>query len=172
MVARTSPTPPTSQGRARRCRLGVAVLAVACAGCAGGSGAGARDAHDAEPSTTSAPPSRDGRAVRRTVGWVSLAVGAEAAIAAIVTSGMLVHEKSVLDAQCNSQKLCSPTGLDAAGAISSLTPWNTGTWVVAAVGVGAGAALLLTSRPDAPGSTAILFTPEGTGPGVGLRSRF
>jgi hypothetical protein len=106
------------------------------------------------------------------VGWVSLAVGAEAAVAAIVTSGMLVHEKSVLDGQCNAQKLCSSAGVDAAGAISSITPWNTGTWIAAAVGLGAGAALLLTSNPDAPGSTAITLTPEGSGPGLGLRSRF
>jgi hypothetical protein len=106
------------------------------------------------------------------LGWVSLAVGAEAAIVAIVTSGMLVHEKSILDAQCDAQKLCSPAGLDAAGSISSLTPWNTGTWVAAALGVGAGAALLLTGRPDAPGSTAITWTPDGAGPGVGVRSRF
>jgi|HubBroStandDraft_6_1064221.scaffolds.fasta_scaffold1500892_1 hypothetical protein len=152
-----------------------AFFALVCAGCAG-NGAGPRDAHDAEATAgagaASPPLPHDGRATRRTLGWVSLAVGAEAAIVAIVTSGMLVHEKSILDAQCDAQKLCSPAGLDAAGSISSLTPWNTGTWVAAALGVGAGAALLLTGRPDAPGSTAITWTPDGAGPGVGVRSRF
>jgi hypothetical protein len=159
--------------------LAVAV-ALACSACAG-NGAGARDPHDADWTTstgastdasTSAPPRHDGRATRRTLGWVSLAVGAEAAIAALVTSGMLVHQKSVLDAQCNAQKQCSSTGVDAAGAISSLTPWNTATWITTAVGLGAGTALLLTSRPDAPAGTAITLTPEGAGAGLGLRSRF
>jgi hypothetical protein len=160
--------------RVRRTRGGrwlAAFLAVASAGCAA-NGPAARDAHDADAGTTHAPPPRDGRATRRVLGWVSLAVGAEAAIAAIVTSGMLVHEKSVLDGQCNSQKQCTPQGLDAAGAISSVTPWNTGTWVLAAAGLGAGAALLLTARPDEPASTAITVTPEGSGAGVELRSRF
>jgi hypothetical protein len=170
MVTRSSRRPRTPAGQ----RL-AAFLCVICVGCTG-NGAGPRDAHDAEGAggagATSAPASNDRRATRRTLGWVSVAIGAEAAIAAVVTSGMLVHEKSVLDAQCNAQKLCSPAGVDAAGAISSVTPWNTGTWVVAALGVGAGAALLLTSRPDAPGSTAITLAPEGSGPGLGLRSRF
>jgi hypothetical protein len=147
-------------------------LALACSACAGNS-AGARDPHDADATgTTSAPPAHDGRATRRTLGWVSLAVGAEAAIAALVTSGMLVHEKSVLDAQCNAQKQCSSSGVDAAGAISTLTPWNTGTWIMTVAGLGAGTALLLTSHPDAPASTAITLTPEGSGAGLGLRSRF
>jgi hypothetical protein len=170
MVTRSSRRPRTPAAQ----RL-VALLAIAGLGCAG-QGASPRDAHDAQGAegagTTSSPPPKDGRATRRTLGWISLAAGAEAAIAAVVTSGMLVHEKSVLDAQCNAQKQCSAGGLDAAGEISSLTPWNTGTWVAAVIGVGAGAALLLTSRPDAPASTAITLTPEGTGAGVGLRSRF
>jgi len=162
------------QTRGRRCLA--AVLAAACSACAGNS-AGARDPHDADSTastsaSTSAPPRHDGRATRRTLGWVSLAVGAEAAIAALVTSGMLVHEKSVLDAQCNAQKQCSSSGVDAAGAISTLTPWNTGTWIMTVAGLGAGTALLLTSHPDAPASTAITLTPEGSGAGLGLRSRF
>lgn len=148
------------------------VVAVACSACAG-NGARARDPHDADSmASTSAPPRHDGRATRRTLGWVSLALGAEAAVAAIVTSGMLVHEKSVLDAQCDAQKQCSSAGVDAAGAISTLTPWNTGTWIMTAVGLGAGTALLLTSRPDAPAGTAITLSPEGSGAGLGLRSRF
>jgi hypothetical protein len=106
------------------------------------------------------------------VGWVSLAVGAEAAVAAIVTSVMLVHQKSLLDGQCNSDKICSQSGLDAAGAISSLKPWNTGTWIAAAVGLGAGAALVWTSQPDQPAATAITVMPEGSGAGLGLRSAF
>jgi hypothetical protein len=166
------------QTKGGRCLAGV--LAVACSACAG-NGAGARDPHDADWTvpmgvpvgvSTGAPPRHDGRATRRTLGWVTLAVGAEAAVAAIVTSGMLVHQKSVLDAQCNAQKQCSSAGVDAAGAISTLTPWNTGTWIMTAVGLGAGTALLLTSRPDAPASTAITLTPEGSGAGLGLRGRF
>src|ERR1700722_3561875 len=112
MVTRSSRRPRTPAAL----RL-VALLAIASVGCAG-NGAGPRDAHDTQgTSATSAPRPHDGRATRRTLGWISLAAGAEAAIAAIVTSGMLVHEKSVLDAQCNAQKQCSPAGVDATGAI-------------------------------------------------------
>jgi len=166
---------PCTRGGRRTAGL----LAVLCgslgAGCAS-SGAdvnGPRDPHDATSTPGATPaPVHDGRAARRTLGWVSLAVGAEAAIVAVVTSGILVHDKDVLDAQCNAQKLCSPAGVNAAGTISSVTPWNTGAWIAAAAGLGAGTILLLTNRPDAPGATAITVSPEGSAPGVGLRGQF
>jgi hypothetical protein len=151
-------------------------LVLASAGCATGGAAGggtlARDAHDTGAEGSTPPPKHDGRATRRTLGWVVLSVGGEAAVAAIVTSIMLVHDKSILDSQCNAQKLCTENGADAAGAISSLKPWNTGTWIAGIVGVGAGAALLFTSQPDKPASTAITLSPEGSGAGLGLRSQF
>jgi hypothetical protein len=151
-------------------------LVLASAGCATGSTAGgsvtAHDAHDADDEGSAATPKHDGRATRRTLGWVALSVGAEAALAAIVTSIMIVHDKSILDDQCNAQKLCTETGADAAGAIANLKPWNTGTWIAGIVGLGAGAALLFTSQPDKPASTAITLSPEGSGAGLGLRSQF
>src|SRR5580658_9059226 len=86
-----------------------AFFALVCAGCAG-NGAGPRGAHDAEATAgagaASPPLPRDGRATRRTWGWVSRAVGAEAAIGAIVTSGAIVHENRRIGAQCDAQKLC------------------------------------------------------------------
>jgi hypothetical protein len=152
------------------------VLLLACAGCATGGTAGGSatplDAHDAEGGGGWQPPKHDGRSTRRTIGWVTLSLGAEAAVAAIVTSILIVHDKSVLDGQCNAQKLCTQDGADAAGAISGLKAWNTGTWIAGIVGLGAGAALLLTSQPDKPASTAITLSPEGSGAGLGLRSQF
>lgn len=68
---------------------------------------------------------RDPHRTRRTLGWISLAIGAEAAIVAGVTSIMLLHEKSVLNDNCDARKVCSSDGIDAAGSISGLVPLNT-----------------------------------------------
>ena len=68
---------------------------------------------------------RDPRRLRRTVGWISLAIGAEAAVVAVATSVMLLHQKSVVDSACDAKNRCSPSGLDATASIHETVPWNT-----------------------------------------------
>ena len=126
----------------------------------------------APDSTENSVARRDPHRTRRTIGWISLAIGAEAAIVAGVTSFMLVHEKSVLDANCDANKVCNADGIDAKGAISNTVPWNTGASIVAAVGVGVGTVLLLTSRSDSGKDTALTVSPTPAGASLGLRSQF
>jgi hypothetical protein len=111
-----------------------------------------------------------GRAAR-VLGWVSLSLGAEAAIVAVTTSFLLLHEKNVRDAECDAQKICSQRGLDANSTIASLVPWNTASWIVAAAGIGGGAVLLLTHRPDTR-QTAMGVAPSAGGLDLKLWSTF
>jgi hypothetical protein len=52
-----------------------------------------------------------------------------------------------------------------------MIPWNTASWIVAVVGVGAGVALWFSSREPNP-QTAITVSPVVAGATVGLRSTF
>ena len=108
----------------------------------------------------------------RTVGWVSLALGAEAAVVASVTSFMLLHDKGVRDDECNAQKVCSPRGLDANSDIGLVAPWNTASWIVAGAGLGAGAVLLLMTRSDSGPRASVAVAPASAGLGVGLHGAF
>lgn len=119
---------------------------------------------------TSAPP--DPHRLRRIYGYVGLAIGAEAAVVAGVTSFMLLHQKSVIDDHCDAQKRCSSVGLSETGAVSQTSPLNTTAWIVAAVGLGAGTILLLTSQSESGKSTAVTVSPSPGGAALGLRSTF
>jgi hypothetical protein len=130
---------------------------------------------DTPPAAPAAPaPSETVRGSRtqRTVGWVSLALGAEAAVVASVTSFMLLHDKGVRDDECNAQKVCSRRGLDANGDIGLLASWNTASWIVAGAGLGAGAVLLLMTRSDSGLRASVAVAPASAGLGVGLHGAF
>jgi hypothetical protein len=86
------------------------------------------DSVPSEPRSADPPPasdssSGDGRTAR-TFGWVSIAVGAEAAVVALVTSALMLNEKSTRDSECNAQKVCSQDGLSANSSLASLGGWN------------------------------------------------
>jgi hypothetical protein len=117
-------------------------------------------------------PRRDPHFMRRVLGWVTLSIGAEAAVIAVVTSGMIEHQKSIRDSGCNAQKICTTDGFNAANTISTIVPWNTATWFVAAAGLGVGTVLVLISPPGSEKSTAIAVTPESSGLQLGVRSTF
>ena len=119
---------------------------------------------------TSTPP--DPHRVRRIYGYVSLAIGAEAAVIAVVTSFLLLLEKSALVGECDAQKRCSRTSVAETGAIQQTVPWNTTSWIVAVAGLGAGTILLLTSAPESSKSTALTVSPNPGGAALGLRSTF
>jgi hypothetical protein len=115
-------------------------------------------------------PGRDPHFMRRVVGWISLSIGAEAAIVAVATSLLIEHQKSLRDDGCNAQKTCTPEGLGAVSTISTIIPWNTASWFVAAAGVGVGTVLVVISQPEREKQTAITLSPGGLG--LGVRSTF
>ena len=108
----------------------------------------------------------------RTAGWITLAIGAQAAAFALGTSGILLYANGVRSSQCSDQKVCSQEGVDANSRIKSLSGWNAGAWAVAAVGLGVGAYLLISNPPDSDKRTAIGVGPNGSGVGLNLRSIF
>jgi hypothetical protein len=110
--------------------------------------------------------------MRRVLGWISLSIGAEAAIIAVVTTGMIEHQKSIRDDNCNAQKVCNTDGFNAAGTISTIVPWNTAAYFVAAAGLGVGTVLVLISPPGSEKSTAITVSPASSGMQLGVRSTF
>jgi hypothetical protein len=118
----------------------------------------------------------DPHRTRRIWGYAGIAIGGAAAVLAGVTSFMLIHQKSVLDDNCNAQKLCNATGLAETGAVVQTVPINNVAWVVAAVGLIGGGIVLLTSQPesskDSGKSTALTVAPNAGGASVGLRSTF
>jgi hypothetical protein len=117
-------------------------------------------------------PRRDPHVMRRVLGWISLSIGVEAAALAGVTSGLIVHQKGVRDDNCNAQKVCNAAGFAAVNTIDSIVPWNTATWVVAAAGLGVGAALVIVSPPESTRRTAITLSPNSAGLDLGVRSTF
>jgi hypothetical protein len=72
------------------------------------------------------------------VGIAGVAVGA-------VTGVMVLGKKSTVDEECNEQKRCSQTGLDAADAGSTLGTVSGIGFIAGGVLLGAGAVLVLTS---------------------------
>jgi hypothetical protein len=139
----------------------------------------------AEPAATAAPPARTSEPAAatpaptphasntlRTIGWVSIAVGAEAAIIAVVTSFMALHEKGVRDDNCNARKECTQVGLDANATLGTLFGWNTTSWIVAIAGLGVGTALVVTNRPIKNDQIALTVAPAAGGAALSLTGHF
>ena len=122
--------------------------------------------------TEGSNPGRDPHRMRRVLGWVSLAIGAEAAGIAVATSLLIAHQKSIRDQGCNAQKVCTSDGFGAVDTINTIVPWNTGSWFVAAAGLGAGIVLLLASPPHSERQTAVTVSPNSSGIDLGVRSTF
>jgi hypothetical protein len=99
-------------------------------------------------------------------------VGAGAGILAVITSFMMLHDKSVRDAGCNAQKVCTADALSANETLANLGGWNAGAYAVAAVGLVAGAVLVIAFPGERTHSTAVVIAPGGTGAGLSLRSTF
>lgn len=115
---------------------------------------------------------RDPHRMRRMIGWISLAIGAEAATIAVATSILIEHQKSIRDEGCNAQKVCKPDAFAAVGTIDTITPWNTGSWFVAAAGLGAGIVLLIASPPKHERQTTVSLSPISSGIDLTVRSTF
>ena len=125
----------------------------------------------AVPAATPAPTPHAHNTLR-TIGWVSIAVGAEAAIIAIVTSFMAIHEKGVRDDNCSARKECSQVGLDANATLATLFGWNTTSWIVAVAGLGVGTVLVVTNPPIKNDQVALTVSPTAGGAALSLTGHF
>jgi hypothetical protein len=108
----------------------------------------------------------------RTIGWFSIGIGASAALIAIGTSIMMLNQLSIRNSDCNAQKLCTADGLTANSQLQGLGGWNTGSYVVAAVGLALGAYLVITNPAKSKDETAIGVSPTNSGAAFSLRSTF
>jgi hypothetical protein len=113
---------------------------------------------------------------------VSVAVGGAAGVVALGTGYVMLHDRSVRSSGCPTQGTCTQEAVDANSQLRSIQDWNTGAWVLTAVGIGVGAFLVITHPPrehdkhepqppadkgpagppaEQPGTTAIGVTPNG-----------
>jgi hypothetical protein len=94
---------------------------------------------------------RDAPSTKRTVGFVLLAVGTVGVIASAVTGVLILNAKATADDQCT--PVCAgASGVSAVNRGRTLVPINYVSWGAAAVGLGVGAYLVLTSRSSSPSS--------------------
>jgi hypothetical protein len=82
---------------------------------------------------------------RRTLGFVLGGVGIAGLAVGAVTGVMVLGKKSTVDDECNAQKRCSQTGIDAADAGTTLGTVSGIGFIAGGVLLGAGAVLVLTS---------------------------
>lgn len=149
-----------------------------CAASAANASAAAPARSPGEPATELVPPrpatteetERADHRTGRVAGYVALAVGAQATVVALVTSGMMLHQDSVRSDACDANKRCTQAGIDANDNLSQLGGWNAGAWALGAVGLGVGA-LLLILHPSQQRPSVRLGAP-GEGSGLGLRGTF
>jgi hypothetical protein len=118
------------------------------------------------------PPPRKHGGPGQALGFFSLSVGGAAGILAVITSFMMLHDKSARDAGCNAQKVCTSDGFSANQTLANLSGWNTGAYAVAAVGLVAGTVLVVAFPGERSKSTAVVVAPNAAGAGLELRSAF
>jgi hypothetical protein len=106
----------------------------------------------AEVSLEPGPPSPDGSApaaplhARRTWGFVALGAGGVGLTIAVASAVVVLHEKSVVDADCGPKRVCSGPGFDAVGVGKAWVIVNMASSIFTVVAAGAGLTLVLTSR--------------------------
>jgi hypothetical protein len=113
------------------------------------------------PAQSKAPPRDDGNS-RRTLGYAIGGVGVASLTVGVVTGIMTLGHASTVKEHCDGDLACDSEGLDAASAGKTLSLVSTITMIAGAVGIGAGAYLLLTSPSSAASatrSTALRLTP-------------
>jgi hypothetical protein len=94
------------------------------------------------------------------MGWITLSIGIEAGVVALATSAMLLYDKGVRSDNCDSNKVCTPTGSAANDRIGALTGWNVGAFALAAAGIVGGVLILNANPPDQP-RTTVSVSPAG-----------
>ncbi len=124
-----------------------------------------------EPEKKAQSESHGSEALPRALGWFAISIGAGAGLVAIGTSIMMLHQHDLRNNDCNAAKVCSTDGYNANGQLQALSPWNLGSYIVAAAGLGVGTILVLTN-PTNKQKTALEVSPNGSGAGLLLRSTF
>jgi hypothetical protein len=105
-----------------------------------------REAMPAPPPTPTADPAN----TRRLLGWFAGGIGLAGAAAAAVTGAMILTDKATAERRCTPDCITPSGEFDSRGANAvregkTLLPINVAAWVVAALGIGGGTFLLLTS---------------------------
>ncbi len=110
---------------------------------------------EVQPGLPAPPPAEVARRAQwRTVGWGALGLGLAGAAAAVVTGIMVLQDKKTADANCPNMGCVNQKGLDAVSQGKTLVGLNAAAFAVAAVGLGAGAYLVL-SNPPSPVTAAL-----------------
>ena len=89
-----------------------------------------------------------------------------------ITSVMMLHEQSLRNANCDTEKICTLAGVNANSSLGQLGGWNATSWIVTVAGLSAGGYLLWSHREDNGARVGVAVDPVGTGMGLGLRSTF
>jgi hypothetical protein len=117
-----------------------------------------------EPESAPTPAPQAPRSSPYLVGWIVGGVGALGLALAGVSGLVLMSEKSTADSGCTNKTNCSPAAESAISANKSWLVVNTAAWIVGAVGVGAGAFLILTHRDAQPAArVGVASMPGGAG---------
>jgi hypothetical protein len=132
----------------------------------------ADDTAPAAAKKSETPDERDARQRARMDGWIAIGIGSSAALIALGTSIVMLHDKSVRDSGCDANKVCTSAGLSANNELGQMVGWNIGAFAVAAVGLGVGAFLVLSNPSDREMGTQVGIAPTGSGTGFVLRSTF
>lgn len=109
-----------------------------------------------ESASTSSSP-------RKTAGMVVGGVGVAGLLVGGITGAMTLGKKSVVDANCNQDKRCNKTGFDAVESGRTLGTVSAVSFIVGALGVGAGAYLFLGAKDTSTPQSAWL---PSAGPGA------
>jgi hypothetical protein len=131
-------------------------------------------AASAPPANAPPPaPVAEGGGSRRTWGWVSLSVGGAGLVVAGTTGLLALGKKHTMDSECTksgSALLCSDAGVDAAHSGKTFATVADVSAVVAVIGGGVGAYLLLSSGDS--GKTAVSASAAPGGAGLSLSRTF
>jgi hypothetical protein len=99
----------------------------------------------------------------QTLGFALGGVGLAGLGTAVVSGIVLMHDKSVVQTSCDSvSKICrDQQGLDAASSAKTMLVVNTAGWIVAGLGLGAGAYFILSSSKSSTSAVAPTVGPQG-----------
>jgi hypothetical protein len=114
----------------------------------------------------SEPPKSDGSS-QRSLGWIAGGIGVAGLAVGAVTGIMALGKKKDVDANCDADKWCTQSGTDAAHDGKKLGQLSTAGWIVGAVGIGAGAILILTSPSKTGAQSALQVSPAVGGAMLG-----
>jgi hypothetical protein len=98
----------------------------------------------------------------RTAGWVLAGVGAAGLATGAIAGVLTLSRKATVDDNCNADKKCNATGMDAAESGKTLGKVTTVGLIVGAIGVGVGGYLLLSGSAESPRTAVGAWAgPEG-----------